>query len=49
MKSAGEDKVVVYGELVETVVEIPVVDEAPSFVDDYEGEHSPSSWSVRGF
>ena len=43
VKGAGKDKVVVYGELVEAVVEVAVVDEAAGFVDDYQGEDDPLS------
>ena len=42
MKGAGEDKVVVGGELVEAVVlECAVVDEPAGFVDDDESKDSP--------
>lgn len=41
VESAGEDEVVVDGEFVEAVVEVPLVDEPAGFVDDYEGVDDP--------
>lgn len=41
VKCTGEDEVVVYGEFIESLVEVAVVDQASRFVDDDEGEHDP--------
>ncbi len=45
MKGACEYKVVVHRELVETVMEVAVVDEASGFVDDYEAKDDPDALS----
>ena len=41
MECAGEDKIVVYGELVQAVVEVTLVNETAGFVDDNEAVDHP--------
>lgn len=41
MESPREDEIVVYGEFVEAIVEVALVDEAAGFVDDDEGVDDP--------
>lgn len=47
VECAGEDEVIVRGELRERGGEVTVVDETAGFVDDDEGVHDPAIMSVR--
>ena len=41
MECAREDKIVVYGELVQALMEVALVDETAGFVDDNEAVDDP--------